>query len=166
MAKVVLNKTLILIDFDKKDFKFETIEVKSVGYNDVQVHTVSGKLGNRGRESIKRFKGHDNVLKEAMKFAYKRIYDLKESEGYLSERKLKNAIIDLQKKEKTKRKNVKENKYICNLCNSPIKPEIYRKINDWARGDGNWDKDPKFVGYKKVLCLDCQIEHDIFKKRI
>ena len=71
-----------------------------------------------------------------------------------------------EKKTEQVKKKKNESTCRCDLCEKPIRKEIYQKIEDWARGEGNWDYEPSFIGYKKVLCLDCQIEQDIFKKKL
>lgn len=165
MSKLILKKELILLDFKKDDFRFYNVEVLSVGYNQIQVITTYGSLGNKGRENIQRFEGDENVYKEAMKLAYRKIYE-KKSEGFVSKEKIQKTFTDFLNEERKARKKKKPNQFSCDLCNKAIKETIYRKIDEWARGEGNWDKDTSFVGYKKVLCLDCQIEHDVFKKKI
>lgn len=166
MAKQILLKELVKIDFKEDEYRFFNVEVLSVGYNDMQVIVHFGKLGNKGRETITRVKD----FKEAMKIAYQKIYD-KKSDHYLSKEKMKSHIESFvsreEKTQKSKRKKSKKTEQ-CDLCSKGIRKEIYDKINDWARGKekGNWDYDKAFIGYKKVLCLDCQIEHDIFQKRM
>lgn len=138
----------------------------------MQVIVNYGKLGNKGRESITRFDG-ESAFVDAKKSFLKKVYD-KKSEGYISREKMTKAINEFSlkeiKKEKEKRKKRYKTKYDtktkCDLCQSPIKENVYKKINEWARGGGNWDNDKNFIGYKKVLCLDCQVEHDVFKKRV
>lgn len=164
LSKQILLKELVYCDFKKNEFRFFNVEVLSVGYNDMQVIVHFGKLGNKGRESITRLKD----FKESMKIAYKKIYD-KKSEGYISREKFEKAMEELMEKEKKSkqfRKRKKESSYHCDLCKKSIRKEIYQKIEEWARGEGNWDYDPSFIGYKKILCLDCQIEQDIFKKKM
>jgi hypothetical protein len=168
MAKEILEKELVLFDYIKKKFLFFHIKVTSVGYNEVQISMIEGKLGNRGREQIIRFEKDKNALKNAMKIAYKHIYD-KKADGYISIAKISLAINSIQQKEKNEKKKRMEKEkasFQCDLCEKPIKPEIYKKIDEWARAGGNWDFDDQFIGFKKVLCLDCQIEHDIFKKKV
>lgn len=161
MSKQLLKKELILIDFQSNEFLFYHVEVLSVGYNELQVITTSGKLGNKGREHIIRVSDY----KEAMKIAYGRIYE-KKSAGYLSKQKMKDAITAAaqfylrEQKTKSPKKT-----YQCSLCRQAIDPKLHKKINEWARGEGNWDYSSSFIGYKKVLCVTCQIEHDVFKKR-
>lgn len=161
MSKQLLKKELILIDFKQNEFLFYHVEVLSVGYKELQVITTSGKLGNKGREHIIRV----NEYKEAMKIAYSRIYD-KKSAGYLSKQKMKDAITAAAQfyyyEQKTK---APKKTYTCSLCHQQMEPKLHKKINEWARGEGNWDYSPHFIGYKKVICVTCQIEHDIFKKR-
>jgi len=161
VSKQLLKKELILIDFKQNEFLFYHVEVLSVGYKELQVITTSGKLGNKGREHIIRV----NEYKEAMKIAYSRIYD-KKSAGYLSKQKMKDAITAAAQfyyyEQKTK---APKKTYTCSLCHQQMEPKLHKKINEWARGEGNWDYSPRFIGYKKVICVTCQIEHDIFKKR-
>lgn len=165
MSKKLLKKEMIFIDFEKNEFNFYHVEVLSVGYNELQVITNYGKLGNKGKENIVRLSDY----KEAMKLAYKKIYD-KKSSGYISKEKMKDAITaaaSFYQKEETNRKSKsKKVNYSCQLCGKDIDEKLYKKINDWARGGGNWDSDENFVGYKKVLCVSCQIDHEIYQKRI
>lgn len=163
MAKQILLKELLLMDFVKNEFRFFTVEVLSVGFNEMQVIVSHGKLGNQGRESITRL----TDFKESMKLAYKKIYD-KKSEGFISKEKFQKSIESFvqEEKESRKKKKTSESSTRCDLCQKSIRKEIYQKINEWARGEGNWDASADFVGYRKVLCLDCQIEKDIFKKRL
>lgn len=158
---------MILIDFERNEFSFYHVEVLSVGYNEMQVITNYGKLGNKGRENIVRLTDY----KEAMKLAYKKIYD-KKAEGYISKEKMKDAITAaasfFQKEVPSKRPAKKEptTAFICDVCKKPMKETLYRKINEWARKEGNWDKDKRGIGYRRVLCVSCQIEHELFKKRL
>lgn len=166
MSKQLLKKELILIDFVKNEFKFFNIELLSVGYNQLQIITNYGKLGNKGTENIYRV----TELKEAYKIFYRKIYEKKDL-GYLSRRKVSEAITaatSFIRKEESQKDFTKNDmkKFHCSLCNKELKKSTYEKINQWARGEANWDKDFKFIGYKKVLCVECQIEHDIFKKKM
>lgn len=173
MSKTLFKKELILIDFEKNEFNFYNVEILSVGFNQLQVITNYGKLGNKGKESIVRLED----LKEAYKVAYKRIFDRKEL-GYISRRKLSEAITAASSfirheeknndKKPQRKKNFDNNNKTkeCDVCKKSIAINSYNKINNWARNEGNWDKDKNFIGYNKVLCIECQIEHDIFKKKM
>jgi hypothetical protein len=97
-----------------------------------------------------------------MKFAYDKIYD-KKGEGYVSQEKMIAAIDALMRSERGQAKINQERLHKCDLCGKSIKPEVFNKINSWARGEGGWDVNPQSAGYRKVLCIDCQIEHDLFK---
>ena len=167
MAKEVLKKEYVYVDFDKNEFRFYNVTVLSVGYNQMQVIMSHGRLGNKGRENITRLDDY----KEAMKLAYRKIYE-KKSEGFVSKEKTKEFFQSFLLEEKNKKKQTKpaavrkkEPRLCrCDACKKTIRESIYKKIEQWARGEGNWDSEPTL--YNKVLCLDCQIEKDIFKKRI
>jgi predicted DNA-binding WGR domain protein len=179
MSKVLLEKQLVYLDFRQNDYKFYDVEVLSVGYNDVQVIIRSGVLGNKGRQTIERFsdkKTSSNkdatVLKEAMKFAYTKIYERK-SKGYISREKMEEGLkyaikldSQMEKQKKIKSSSQPEKILECDSCKKPIDKNLYDKIYNWARdtSKGNWDSDPTRETYKKVFCLDCQIEKEIFQK--
>lgn len=161
MSKQVLKKDMVLISLTKNLFYFYNVEVLSIGYNEIQVIVGHGSLGNRGRENIKRF----TDFKEAMKFAYDKIYE-KKGEGYVSREKMEASIGALMRKERGRDQVARERTFKCDLCGKSIQEEVYKKIDDWARSKGGWDKNPQGIAYKKVLCIDCQIEHDIFKNKL
>lgn len=188
MAKEILRKELVYLNFKTQEARFFNIEVLSVGYNQMQVITTNGTFNNKGRVSIHRFDG-ENAFKEANKLAYKKMFE-KKSEGFaetsdvakwhdafndkqldahlkavkkIPDIKMKKSKPNWTTPEKTSTVNLQETR--CNLCDKYIKKEIYNKIDDWGRGEGNWDANKDFIGFQKVLCLDCQIEHDIFKKK-
>ena len=157
MSKQVLKKELMLISIPKNCFYFYNVEVLSIGYNEIQVIVGHGSLGNRGRENIKRF----TDFKEAMKFAYDKIYE-KKGEGYISKEKMQASIEALVRKERGRDTIARERTFKCDLCGKRMQEEFYHKVDEWGRKKGGWDKNPQHIGYKKVLCIDCQIEHDIF----
>lgn len=160
MSKIILKKELVLIDFKKNAFKFYNVEVISLGYNDIQVIYTSGKLGNKGKTTMNRFIDFN----EARKNAYKKIYD-KKGEGFINKEHMIGWLGQSEDNHKKNEKNV-QRKYKCSECKNDIKKVNYFKINEWARGEGNWDYDRKSPGYKKVLCIDCQFKHNIFRKRL
>lgn len=180
MAKKLLDKQLVYLDFSQNSFKFYNVEVLSVGFNEVQVIFTYGTLGNKGRKTIEQFdspksakKSESNALKDAMKKAYKKIYE-KKSEGFISRQKmeegLKHAIkldnlAEKEAKNKFKKKEDIKKFFKCDLCKNPIDEKLYDKINSWARNTGKWDIDPSKEHYQKVYCLDCQIEKDIFQRK-
>jgi hypothetical protein len=164
-------KELVLIDFKRKKFEFYNIEFLTVGYNDIQVICHSGKLTGNGISRVKQFKGKDSY-KEAIKFAYKKFYEKKDV-GFISLKKMEEGVKfaykqeELMNKEKKNKKVVsQEQKHKCDLCHQPIHFSLFQKINSWGRGEGNWDYNSKSPLYKKVVCLDCQIDKGIFQKRI
>lgn len=53
----------------------------------------------------------------------------------------------------------------CRRCGSEIDAPTAQKIAAWARGEGGWDLDPTFIGYRAVLCLSCQKEIGVFRHR-
>lgn len=189
MAKEIIKKELVYMDFNEKIpvGKFYYIELLSVGYRQMQVIFNYGSFNNKGRENIIRFNG-DNSFKEAKTLFYNKFLE-KKAEGYLEKKDIQKwnssfhdnffeehiQIIDeyRDKKRAEYRKTKKDEKIFkekasmhkCDLCHKNIPEKLFNKINDWARGDGQWDKTKDFIGYKKILCIDCQIEHDIFKKK-
>lgn len=180
MSKILLSKQLFLIDLTDNIAKFYTLELVSVGFNKIQLISSYGNMNGNGRSSLKAFEG-EKAFFSSKKIFYSKLLDLK-SQGYLEkedlqdwfalfdERYLKTNIstlkehIDIKKAEKKQKKNT--TKTTCGLCHKKIKKETFDKINEWGRGEGNWDQDKNFIGYKKVLCIDCQIEYDIFKKKL
>lgn len=164
MAKSHMKKKYVYINFEKNEFKFYHLDVLSVGFNEMQVISTYGTLGNKGRESIKRFSG-EKAFKESMKFFYQKMYD-KKGEGYINVDKIIGAIDFVVREDKKEKKRIKKRLYRCDECKKNIKPETYKKIDEWARGEGNWDYDPSFIGYKKILCIGCQFEYDIYRKKM
>lgn len=170
MPKELLKKDLVFLDFRREEYKFYNVEVLSVGYNQVQVIFTYGKLGTKGREMIERLSDSSDVLKEAMKIAYRKIYE-KKGEGYISREKmeegLKYALRQQMEDDKNQRKTKKQPpEKACDFCRKKIKLELWEKINKWGRGEGNWDSDASHPLHGKVICLDCQIEGDYFEKRL
>lgn len=53
----------------------------------------------------------------------------------------------------------------CCRCQAEINPRMALKIDTWARGDGGWDLDPAFQGYRRLLCIDCQVSLGVFRHR-
>lgn len=170
MPKQIMKKELVFINFKKQEFRFYNVELLSVGFNELHMITHYGNLGNKGKESIVRF----SDFNEATKASYKKIYE-KKSDGYMSVERIAKTLEDLYKNEmkekknpyvpKNTSKNVSKNAHVCGVCGKKIDSVLYKKIDDWARGEGGWDHQEDFIGYKKVLCIDCQIDHDIFKKK-
>jgi predicted DNA-binding WGR domain protein len=189
LAKEIIKKELVFINYTKKEARFFTIEVLGVGYKQVQVITTYGSFNNKGRELINRFEG-ETAYKDAKKLAYRKMFE-KKAEGFIEAADLEkwhsafddkrfeshlntlNLIDNSKTKSASFKKTLKKNKEpihdnkknFCDLCGKFIKTDIYNKINDWGRGEGNWDANKEFIAYQKVLCLDCQIEHEIFKKK-
>lgn len=94
---------------------------------------------------------------------------IKKNHANFTNQEQKNTTKKIASKNSTisKKKSVSEQKkHSCDLCKKTIDENMHGKINEWARNEGNWDKDSDFIGYKRVLCIGCQIEHDIFQKRI
>lgn len=169
-------KELVFIDLNSGRFEFFNIELIKLGYNNFQVVFHQGKFNNKGRNVIHRFNGEDSYLK-AKKLAYNKFYEIK-SEGFIRKEKMEEAIlnavkqeqkVDNEKKYKKKKTTYKAkttNKCVCDLCKQPIHFSLYEKINSWGRAEGNWDYELDSPLYKKVVCLDCQIDKGIFQKRI
>lgn len=103
-----------------------------------------------------------------MKLFYKKTYE-KKSEGFISVEKMEEGLkfaIKRENQEEWRAKNSKTKDLECDICKTPINPKLYEKINIWGRNDGNWDYASSSPLFKKVVCLDCQIEQDIFQKKI
>lgn len=166
--KVLFSKESVLLNFEDEIFRFYNIKVIRKGPNQFEIISNYGKLGNKGTINVKK----ESNYKKAMAEAYNRYYE-KKAIGYISKKKAsdffsKSAKMhsEYRKKEHPEKVFGKTNdvQYKCDLCQKALSPEIYHKINQWGRTGGNWDADEKFVGYKKVLCIDCQFKHNIFKK--
>lgn len=162
--KEILREQLVHLDFVKNEYRFFSIRVESIGFNKMQVVTVEGKLMNRGREKRFFFEESKTSYKEALHFANETL-NAKYKEGFVIQKEIERAWKSLQKQEKTKRK-VSKKEFKCHVCGQKMEPETYKKTNNWGRGGGNWDSNPSFIGYQKVLCMDCQLEHGIYQKRI
>lgn len=168
-------KELVFIDLNRGKFEYYNIELIKLGYDSFQVVFHYGKYGNKGTNKMHRFNGKSSYL-EAKKLAYNKFYEMK-SEGYIRKSKMEEAILNAIKQEqksdnerKLKRKQTsyenRKKQCQCDLCKQPIHQSLYGKINSWGRGEGNWDFDVNSPLYKKVVCLDCQIDKGIFQKRI
>ncbi|QST02823.1 hypothetical protein IMZ31_19935 (plasmid) [Pontibacillus sp. ALD_SL1] len=163
--KEEIQKSLVYLDFKKNVFKFFSVSVLKVHYNHVQVILREGFLGNnnKGRETVKRFEGDRRIYKEAYKYAWRKIYE-KENEGYISRERAEKGH-ETAKQEKTERKKPpKRKKPACSQCKKTMPQDRYDQINEWGRGEGGWDETKDLKG--KVLCIDCQIEKDVFRKRL
>lgn len=166
MAKQKMKHELVKIDFNSNEFKFFNVEVIALSYNDLQVTFHQGKLGNEGRRTVSRTSDY----KSAMKKAANKVYELKD-EDYIDLEDMKGWLHQNIKHDKRSKKSNKEKKQPatmlpCDECGKDIPEKRYNKINEWARNSGNWDKDVNLVCYQKVLCIDCQIENDIYRKRL
>lgn len=167
-------KELVLIDFSRKKFEFHTIEIVSVGFNDMQVIFHSGKLTGKGISRVHQFKG-EKAYAEAMKLAYQRLRKKKE-EGFIEKEYMIEGInyaIDLDKKEngkkekkKEKKANLKKEKKHCDFCQKEIEWKLYKKIVEWARNEGNWDYHENSPLFNKIACIECQQDKGIFQKRL
>jgi predicted DNA-binding WGR domain protein len=130
------------------------------------VITHQGKLGNEGRQIIHR----TSKFKEAMDMAEDK-FNQKVKEGYVELESIKKKlgqpskpkVVPKKKKEEFSKEKVD---YNCGSCGKFIPAHIFKKINEWGRTEGGWDKDINFVGYEKVLCMDCQFHYDIFRKKM
>lgn len=172
MAKQLARKEYVLIDLDEKIARRFEIEILKIEYN--QFHIISthaNNINSKGRETMVR----TNNINEAYRIFDKQIY-LKELEGFVNIEKSKRAyeiglkMVKEEEKKKyyspQKKKTIldKNKEYKCDLCSQTIPIDSYEDINNWARGGGGWDIDKSFIGYKKVLCKGCQIDHGIYKK--
>lgn len=192
MSKRIAVKELVCINVEGNSAKFFHIELLSVGYNQIQVISTSGNFNNKGREHVVRLQGDDAFQKGRALF-YQKFLE-KKAEGYVEREDLKKwqeafhetyfeehlTVLaqhrsDMKKQKYTTKKENKKNvppkptkktKTNCGLCHKHIPEKMFQKINDWARGDGNWDHSADFIGFEKVLCIPCQVSHDIFKKKI
>lgn len=172
MASTLLKEELIFLHIRKEEYKFYTLELISVGYNQLQLISTYGRLGTKGRESIIRISNGKQTLTEGRKMFYQKIFE-KKSSGYLTKERISDAIQTAVKNEREekryKRKTKKENppqSNKCDLCKKEISNSLYERIDDWARGEGNWDSDDHFIGYHRVLCIACQIDNNIYQQVI
>lgn len=170
-------KELVYIDLDRAKFEFFTVELIKGGYNHFQTIFHYGKYGNKGTTRIYRFSEENSYL-DARNTANNKVKELK-AEGYVIKNKME-EVIRTAIKESLKTSNNSNKKrfnsqpynksenhsYFCDLCNRPIHYSLYRKIENWGRNEGNWDYDKASPFYKKIVCLDCQIDKGIFQKRI
>lgn len=163
---------MVYLHFDKNEFRFYNIEILSIGHNQLQVISSHGRLGTKGREQVSRFQNNENVFKEAIKFSESKIREKKQN-GFITKEEAKKIYDSLlisenksEKKEPTKPPEKRRISfgYDCDKCRKTIKPEMFEKINTWARGEGNWDNIPKLKD--KIFCLNCQFDMDIFKKKL
>ncbi|WP_456363421.1 hypothetical protein [Priestia aryabhattai] len=170
-------KELVFIELNSGRFEFFNIELIKLGYNNFQVVFHQGKFNNKGRNVVQRFTGEDAYLK-AKKVAYNKFYNIK-SEGFIRKEKMEEAILNAVKQEQKvdnekkfkKKHNTNTHKQtkkqcVCDLCKQPIHFNLYEKINSWGRSEGNWDHSNNSPLFKKVVCLDCQIDKGIFQRRI
>lgn len=192
MSKRILYKELVWLNMEDNSAKFFHIELLSVGYNQMQVISTSGNFNNKGREHVVRFEGNDAFQKGRTLF-YQKFLE-KKAEGYVERQDMKKwqdafhekyfeehlSVIEkhrntIKKQKYTSKKEhankkpspqKKKENFSCSLCQQQIPEKMFQKINDWARGEGNWDTSPTFIGFEKVLCIPCQIQHDIFKKKV
>lgn len=165
MANEKMKHELVKIDFNTNEFKFYNVEVIALGFNDLQVTFHHGKLGNEGRRTVHR----TDSYKTAMKKAANMVHELKEEQNYMDLEDMKGWLNQNTTEEnlpKNKKKEKKKKTFPCDECGKSIPEKIYRKIDDWGRNSGNWDKDVNLICYKKVLCFDCQVEHDLYQKRL
>lgn len=174
VVKNIFLKELILLDFKANKFRFYNIEINRLSYNELQVVFHSGKLATKGTKTVK----NTHSYEEAMALAYKKFYEIKVKSykekddlmGWLGQKSAndKESINNKGKKSITRNpnKSPKSRKCVCDLCNKAIKPDIYDEIDKWGRGGGGWDKNKDTITYRKVLCIDCQWKHGVFKKRL
>lgn len=161
-------KELVYLDLTRETFKFFNIELTKIKNDLYQVTFHSGKYGNKGSNKVERFAGV-GAYKEARKFAYKKFYELR-STGFVAKIKMDRAILKLIKEEQQKstqnKAAVKTKRKVCDECGTEIAETLYAKINAWGRKEGNWDYSKESPYFKKVVCLNCQIDKGIFQKRL
>lgn len=152
--KKYVDYELVQINFEDSKFKYWRIYVVKQNKQSIQVISHSGKLGNKGQQTI--LMEVDNNypnLQKAITKAREQM-KLKKEEGFLFKDDVQEKINSLYKKENR-----------CDCCGDYIDKELFKKINEWARTEGGWDKDETCPGYKKVLCIPCQIQNNLYKKR-
>lgn len=168
--KKVWPKELVRIDFDKKKFDFFNIEIVSVGYNDMQVILHSGKLTGKGVSRVHQFKG-ENAYGDSMNFAYQSLRK-KKGEGFIDKEYIVEGLdyaISLEKKDtarEKKSKTISKSIKQCDFCHKEIESSLYQKIEQWARNEGNWDYHKSSPLYKKIACIECQMDKGIFQKKL
>ncbi|GAB6429157.1 hypothetical protein bcgnr5372_41030 [Bacillus luti] len=160
MSKTVFNQHLVLLDFEENKFRFFHVELIRLGRDKYHLVTTQGKLGNQGKKTLNTYVGYDEALSECRAKVY-----MKKKEGYSLLVEVKGAIEKLHK-QKNKPRKYNKPKSVCDICSKEIEKEKYKMIDEWARGEGGWDKNPNGVAYKKILCIDCQIDHKLYKKRL
>lgn len=152
---VYLNYQLVKIDFKEDAYRYSHIVLTKLNKQTLQLTSKSGKLGNKGKTTVLlEIENNDDNLKEAMKKA-KDFMREKKKEGYVFQEDMENKISNLYRNESR-----------CDLCGDFMEKDLYQKINDWARKDGGWDKRKTCPGHRKVLCIPCQMDNNLYKKRI
>lgn len=146
------------MDLDENLFKFYNVEVLRLGRGKYQLITTAGKLTGKGKPHLKSFFEYDDVMNEA-----REKIKLKKKEGFAERVDVKKALFPVFPKGKQPDDS---SSYTCDLCYKSIEEDNYRKIKEWARGEGGWDNNPAKAYYQKVLCIECQIEHGVYRKRL
>ena len=121
----------------------------SVGCNFNCDHCQNFEISGASPEDITM---NDMPPKTAVDLAKKHI-NAKKKQGFISKSFLEKTLSKGQLK-------------LCDECGEEIDPIFYKKINEWGRNEGGWDNSTKCVGYQKVLCIPCQIEHKLYKKKL
>lgn len=151
--KIYTHYQLVQIDFKNNHYKYCDIIVHKISKSTIQVISHTGKLGNKGRKIVI-FETPNNYknLQISIEHAKEHMRDKKKI-GFMFKRDVEDRL-----------KNIYKNESRCDLCGDYIKEELYKKINQFARSCG-WDNNKNHIGYKKVLCITCQMENNLFKKR-
>lgn len=152
---VYLNYQLIKIDFKDEIYRYSHIVLIKHNKQTLQLVSRSGKLGNKGKTTIlAEVENTDTNLKEAMKKAKEHMRN-KKKEGYVFQEDMENKMSTLY-----------QNESRCDVCGDFMEKDLYHKINEWGRNEGGWDKRKTCSGYQKVLCIPCQMDKNLYKKRV
>lgn len=152
---IYLNYQLVKIDFKEDSYRFAQIILTKLNKQTLQLVSKTGKLGNKGKMTILlEIENNDTNLKEAMKRAKEHMRE-KKKEGFAFQEDMENKISNLYRNESR-----------CDICGDFMDKDLYAKINEWARKDGGWDKKDTCIGHQKVLCIPCQMDNNLYKKRV
>lgn len=152
--KQYVNYRLADIDFKEERYRFCRIELVRIGRETIQLTSTSGRLGTKGKRTLmwESLYTEEN-LNEAIERARQHL-KAKKGEGFRFESDLTTLL------GKERQGNC------CDGCGTEIPDDLYAKINEWARGDGGWDRETTCPGKGKVFCIPCQTEHGLYRKRL
>ena len=141
------------IDFEEGRYRFCHIELVRVGRETLQLTSTSGRLGTKGKRTMLEEVPFSEKELERVILRARTFMRAKKAEGFRFESDLR----ELLKGERGKR---------CDGCGTDIPDDLYAKIDEWARGEGGWDRERTCFGKGKVLCIACQTEHGLYRRRV